>query len=216
MQNLKVAITGHTRGIGEGFANYFKDYDVHGFSKSNGWDLTRQEACDALIHNIKDFNIFVNSAPIGDKQLYLFNKIFDLWNGQDKTMINMGSIGAKMTDEDLNEFRDFLNEKLDVGNNIHFTTVNNFLYYINNKRNLERAAFTSNLRTNLSDEGYPYILNLNAGAVDTEFLHTGPTSIMKHYLTVEEFIKVFDTIWKLKDTARITSMTFLGNNEVSK
>ena len=33
---------------------------------------------------------------------------------------------------------------------------------------------------------------------------------------VEEFIKVFDTIWKLKDTARITSMTFLGNNEVSK
>ena len=39
---------------------------------------------------------------------------------------------------------------------------------------------------------------------------------MKHYLTVEEFIKVFDTIWKLKDTARITSMTFLGNNEVSK
>ena len=134
MQNLKVAITGHTRGIGEGFANYFKDYDVHGFSKSNGWDLTRQEACDALIHNIKDFNIFVNSAPIGDKQLYLFNKIFDLWNGQDKTIINMGSIGAKMTDEDLNEFRDFLNEKLDVGNNIHFTTVNNFLYYINKLR----------------------------------------------------------------------------------
>ena len=38
---------------------------------------------------------------------------------------------------------------------------------------------------------------------------------MKHYLTVDEFMKVFDTVWQLKDTARITSITFLGNNEVN-
>jgi len=215
VQNLKVAITGHTRGIGEGFANYFKDQDVHGFSKSNGWDLTRNESLEALVHNLKDFDILVNSAPIGVNQLKLFDKVFEQWEGKDKSIINISSIGGDMDDKIIRDFQDYYIEKLDGGENAHFPSVLDLETYIYNKVNLDKSASSKVLDTNLRQKGLPYILNLKSGAVDTKFLHAGPSNLMKHYLTVDEFMKVFDTIWQVKDIARITSVTFLGNNEVN-
>lgn len=215
MQNIKVAITGHTKGIGKAFASYFKDYEVHGFSRSNGWDLFREESLNALVHNIKDFDILVNSAPIGVNQLKLFDRVFELWEGKDKSIINISSIGGDMDAKIIKDFQDYYVEKLDGGENAHFPSVLDLEHYITNKVNLDKSSSSKVLNTNLRQKGLPYILNLKSGAVDTEFLHAGPSNLMKHYLTVDEFMKVFDTVWQLKDTARITSITFLGNNEVN-
>ena len=56
MAKLKVGITGHTQGIGAAFAHYFNEEDVHGFSRSNGWNLFNKASCDALIHNMKNWH----------------------------------------------------------------------------------------------------------------------------------------------------------------
>ena len=216
MQNLKVAITGHTKGIGQGFANYFKDQDVHGFSRSNGWDLTRKETCDALIHNLNDFDLFINNACIGDKQLYLFDNIFKLWFNKNKTIINVGCIDGSMTEKDLEGLESFLFKKLNTNKHSVFKNVDTYKIYNKNKRDLNQVANSANLKSNLKYKGYPYVLNLNAGAVDTHSSYHGTSSLMKHYLTVEEFIKVFDNIWQMKDYCRVTNITFLGNNDVRK
>jgi nucleoside-diphosphate-sugar epimerase len=58
---MKVAITGHTHGIGKEIYNYFlkNNYEVKGFSRSTGYDISSSTKRKKILENIKDFDIFV-------------------------------------------------------------------------------------------------------------------------------------------------------------
>jgi NADP-dependent 3-hydroxy acid dehydrogenase YdfG len=89
---VKVAITGHTSGIGLAIADAFRarGAEIVGLSRSTGYDLTDREkvvgaaaACDIFVNNRHQYN--------DDTQLQLLFRLADEWKGQDKTIINLGS-----------------------------------------------------------------------------------------------------------------------------
>jgi short-subunit dehydrogenase len=86
---MKIAITGHTEGIGNDiYLNLIKEYDVIGFSRSNGFDIKN---VDKIIEQLENCDVFINNAYEKNYQTILFESIFDKWKFLPKTIINMNS-----------------------------------------------------------------------------------------------------------------------------
>lgn len=90
-----VAITGHTKGIGLAIAQYFKNknYDVTGFSRSNGYNISDSLHICNILENIKNSDVFINNAynNFDNSQLILLKEIYKMWENQDKIIINISS-----------------------------------------------------------------------------------------------------------------------------
>ncbi len=99
-----VGITGHTKGIGKEFSDYFlsKGYEVVGFSRSNGYDIKKEEDRQRIREEAKNFDIFINNAydlETNDPgQTCLLYAITEQWMNQDKILINISSIGGDFPD----------------------------------------------------------------------------------------------------------------------
>lgn len=87
----KIAITGHTKGIGQAVANAFQDYEVIGFSRSNGYDISNEEDRIKIFEAGKDCDIFFNNAYHPTAQADLLKRFISAWRGTNKTIINMSS-----------------------------------------------------------------------------------------------------------------------------
>lgn len=70
MQFKKIAITGHTKGIGKGLHEYFKSKgcEVAGFSLDNGFDIANP---DPILEQSQDCDLFFNNAYNGYAQVEL-------------------------------------------------------------------------------------------------------------------------------------------------
>lgn len=100
---MKIAITGHTSGIGQATASLLSrhGHEVVGFSRRNGWDFTKPELRDDLIEELKnDYDCFINNAyphkyyqsMEGFFQVELLNRVWLLWEKkQDKKIVVVGS-----------------------------------------------------------------------------------------------------------------------------
>ena len=90
---VKVAITGHTSGIGLAIADAFRarGAEVVGLSRSTGFDMAARR--DQIVAAAAPCDIFVNNRHQynDDSQLQLLFRLADAWQGQDKTIINLGS-----------------------------------------------------------------------------------------------------------------------------
>lgn len=86
---MKIAITGHTRGIGKAIFNQakIKEYDVTGFSRSTNHDISLEN----LVDQISNFDIFVNNAYAPFYQTKLLGDMIQEWEGQDKLIVNISS-----------------------------------------------------------------------------------------------------------------------------
>lgn len=85
---MKIAITGHTKGIGKAIADLFHDHDIVGLSRSNGYDIKDvSKICNAAI----DCDIFINNAYQSRYQTDILNMMYMLWKDQNKIIINIGS-----------------------------------------------------------------------------------------------------------------------------
>ena len=74
---MKIAITGHSRGIGKELFDIFKeDNQVEGFSRSNGYDISTQH--QLISRSIKDCDIFINNAWAGFSQIVITGKTFSI------------------------------------------------------------------------------------------------------------------------------------------
>lgn len=135
----KIALTGHTKGIGKALADTFTSHGhtVTGYSKSNGYDIGEESVRNSIIEQTKDFDIFINNAyhPFG--QTALLDSIINQWNETDKLIIN---ISSKMVHYTLGGFEDYVNAKK------------------NQNEIVKRRVFTNK----------PKILNIIVGAVDTD------------------------------------------------
>ena len=135
----KIALTGHTRGIGKALADIFtaQGYDVVGYSKSNGYDIGDQSTRSNVLEQTKNFDIFINNAyhPVG--QTALLDSVITQWNETNKLIIN---ISSKMVHYTLSGFEDYVSAK---------TKQNEIV---------KSRVFTNK----------PKILNIIVGAVDTD------------------------------------------------
>ena len=88
---MKVAITGHTRGLGFACAMLFvnSEHTVLGLSRSNGYDINDT---DKIIDAVRDCDVFINNAYDGQNQSILLDRLFSHWANTNKIIINIGSI----------------------------------------------------------------------------------------------------------------------------
>lgn len=106
MSVKKVAITGHTNGIGKALCNAYTQngWAVIGLSRSNGYNIKLPKINEAII----DCDVLINNAWDGFGQVELLLKTFYKWiDRPDKTIINISTalqmypISVNQTEEDL-------------------------------------------------------------------------------------------------------------------
>lgn len=90
---LKVAITGHTKGIGSSIYNKFKTngHLTAGYSRTTGYDITDINVQDKILKQCEDFDIFVNNAYAPKAQTVLLEKFINQWKNTNKLIINLSS-----------------------------------------------------------------------------------------------------------------------------
>lgn len=87
---MKIAITGHTKGIGKAFSDLLKirGHEIIGISKSEGKDINNiTEICDI----IEPCDMFINNAHSNYAQIDLFYEVWKKWKGLKKYIWNIGS-----------------------------------------------------------------------------------------------------------------------------
>lgn len=88
---MKIAITGHTKGIGKSIFDYYSNkHYVKGFSRSTGFDITKNVS--KILEESSDCNIFINNAWHSAGQLDLLSKWFLDNENKNRLIINIGSV----------------------------------------------------------------------------------------------------------------------------
>jgi hypothetical protein len=99
---MKIGITGHSEFLGkELFDSLKNDYDVFGFSRSNGYDL---ENYKSFINEVNELDVFINNTYHPIYQQELFEKLFEMWKYENKTIFNILT-SAIFNDVNLDEYR---------------------------------------------------------------------------------------------------------------
>jgi NADP-dependent 3-hydroxy acid dehydrogenase YdfG len=89
---MKLAITGHTKGIGKAIADLYPN--SLGFSRSNGYDISKPEDVKLIIETTieMDCDVFVNNAYHGTAQTTIFEGLLKQWiTDPSKTIVNINS-----------------------------------------------------------------------------------------------------------------------------
>jgi RmlD substrate binding domain len=90
---MKIAITGHTAGIGQALYKEFQErgHVVSGFSRTNGYDISKPDDINKIITESADADLFVNNAHHGFSQTTLLYDLAAAWRSQHKTIVCIGS-----------------------------------------------------------------------------------------------------------------------------
>lgn len=83
---MKIAITGHSAGIGKSFAEYLqaRGHEIIGLSKRDGNNI---RAMPRIVEKILPCDMWINNAQSGYAQTELLYKIADAWTGDKTKMI---------------------------------------------------------------------------------------------------------------------------------
>ena len=103
---MKIAITGHKKGIGQQFAEQLRDkgHEIVGISRSDGENIRRVAHTASLIEPCE---LFINNAQTGYAQTELLYEVWTRWRGQQKYIWN---ISTKMTEKPINSTPDGLDD----------------------------------------------------------------------------------------------------------
>ena len=96
---MRVAITGHTQGIGQAIFRWYvsRGHTVVGFSRSTGHDLSLPGTITNIIESAADADLFVNNAFSEMAQVYLLYGFYDRWKDCPKTILTIGSNTGDVT-----------------------------------------------------------------------------------------------------------------------
>lgn len=88
---MKIAITGHTQGLGQCFYQVLESHghEVHGFSLSTGFDLRNYSHVSCMLEQIQDFDVFINNAKPDFSQTQILYRLVRTWS--QGLIINIGS-----------------------------------------------------------------------------------------------------------------------------
>lgn len=87
---MRMAITGHTSGIGEALFKRYSPAAV-GFSRSNGFDISDAACRAAIVDMSSQCDVFINNAHDGFHQVDLLYDMQEAWKNTDRLIINISS-----------------------------------------------------------------------------------------------------------------------------
>jgi len=95
---MKIAITGHTAGIGKAFAEQLarRGHVIIGISRRDGENIRRVSHTATLIEPCE---LFINNAQTGYAQTELLYEVWNRWQGQERYIWN---ISTMMTEQPIN------------------------------------------------------------------------------------------------------------------
>ena len=95
---MKIAITGHTHGIGEAFTKQLtaRNHEIIGISRRDGENIRRIQHTTTLIEPTE---LFINNAQSYYAQTELLYEVWKRWQNQKKWIWNISTI---MTEEPIN------------------------------------------------------------------------------------------------------------------
>lgn len=115
---MRITITGHTTGIGLALAERLKfGNQIHGISRSTGFDLTSQtHRLSAAVESFES-DIFINNVRLN--QIDMFNEMLAMWSEiPDRTIINIGSRAAYLP-EDIPQYTQYASDKKELSERVH-------------------------------------------------------------------------------------------------
>lgn len=139
---MKIAITGHSSGIGQELDTIISlttDHTVQGYSKSNGWNIADNDGED-LIQELLEYDpdVFFNNAYYPKIQNRLLERLYDEWKDKSKIIISTGSISGYLKGILLDDNSDYVNDKRELAD---FCIRNGFNYPYANKTRLHNISF---------------------------------------------------------------------------
>jgi NADP-dependent 3-hydroxy acid dehydrogenase YdfG len=113
----KIAITGHTSGLGKALAEYCDNKGIEwvGFSRSNGKDISNKEFYKRLPIAIADCDVFINNAYMQHNQIALLYDVWELWQQLDKHIICISSTSQEYLHKNQVYSYDAYKQGLDYG-----------------------------------------------------------------------------------------------------
>lgn len=116
---MKIAITGHTAGIGKEFSRQLssRGHTIVGISRREGENIRRIAHTASVIESC---DMFINNAQSGYAQTELLYEVWKKWKGQEKHIWNISTIMTEspintcpdqQNDIDMNQYR---NQKLSL------------------------------------------------------------------------------------------------------
>jgi nucleoside-diphosphate-sugar epimerase len=87
---MKIAITGHSAGIGQALAKLFEadNHEVVALSRRNGYNI---RSLPKVAGMIEPCDVFINNAQVGFAQTELLWEVWRRWQGQDKVIVNIST-----------------------------------------------------------------------------------------------------------------------------
>ena len=139
---MKIAITGHSSGIGQELDTIISlttDHTVQGYSKSNGCNIADNDGED-LIQELLEYDpdVFFNNAYYPKIQNRLLERLYDEWKDKSKIIISTGSISGYLKGILLDDNSDYVNDKRELAD---FCIRNGFNYPYANKTRLHNISF---------------------------------------------------------------------------
>jgi len=105
LEKNKIAVIGHTRGIGKATYDLYrkKKYKVVGISKSNGFDIIHDQ--DKILEQIQDCSLVVLNAHADRGQLNLLKKIYGRHSFDKMKVAVITSTSGIEEEPDYNQFK---------------------------------------------------------------------------------------------------------------
>ena len=89
---MKIAITGHSAGIGQALATIYQEHghEIVGLSRRNGYNI---RSIPKLLAMIEPCDMFINNAQVGFAQTELLFAVYRAWQGKEgKKIINISTM----------------------------------------------------------------------------------------------------------------------------
>lgn len=192
----RIAVTGHTRGIGKQLWNRLEDrgFELKGFSRSTGHNLQRVSTCKRVAEEIADWNadVFVNNAYVPDNQVRMLYLMYEHWVDKPRLIINLSATSS-----------DSITNFSQMGYNENWTP------YVSDKARLDWASLQL---ANMFKQGKCRVSLVKPGFVDTD-----STAVFKDF--AEEYMMTADSVaeqleWLIDQpkTVQVRNLSFdVGN-----
>jgi NADP-dependent 3-hydroxy acid dehydrogenase YdfG len=167
----RIAITGHTKGIGEQLWNRLEDrgFELKGFSRSNGYNLLKTSTCKKVVREVKEWNadVFINNAYVPDNQVRLLYLMYEQWQDKPRLIVNLSATSS-----------DSITNFSQMGYNPDWTP------YVSDKARLDWASLQL---ANMYKKGKCRVSLVKPGFVDTD-----STAMFKDF--AEDYMMTADSV----------------------